>query len=69
MAKLFAFDRPIESDQLTGPTTSSTELKNAMALVYNHVHRHRKASRAELIDALDKMAETANNENWVIYVP
>lgn len=69
MAKLFAFDHPIQSDQLTEPTTSSTELKNAMALVYNHVHRHQKAGRAELLDALDKMAEVANNENWVIYVP
>lgn len=69
MAELFAYDKPVQSDHVTEPEVSVTELKNAMALVYNHMKKHRTASREEILDALDKMAEACNNENWVIYVP
>lgn len=77
MAELFAFDKPICSDQTTQPNVTTAELKNAMALVYNHMHCHsddalhchRRAEPLELSAALDVMAEAANNENWVIYVP
>ncbi len=69
MAELFAFDRKIQSDQVTEPNVTTTELKNAIAVVYNHMKKHRKADRDELLSALDVMAEACNNENWVIYVP
>ncbi len=69
MAELFAFDRKIQSDQVSEPNVTTTELKNAIAVVYNHMKKHRKADRDELLSALDVMAEACNNENWVIYVP
>lgn len=69
MAELFAHDHPIQSDQTTPPIVSTTELKNAMALVYNHVTFHRQVDRETLEKALDKLAICANNENWCIYVP
>ena len=69
MAELFAFDKPVQSDQMTEPNVTTTELKNAMAVVYNHMKTHRMADLDELNAALDVMAEACNNENWIIYVP
>ena len=68
-AYLFAQGYPVVSDQTTQPGVTTTELKNAMALVHNHMKRHETASRKDLLDALDKMAKATNNENWCIYVP
>jgi len=69
MAKLFAYDEPIVSDGVTAPNISTTQLKNSMAIVYNHTKGHNVASPALLDAALSVIAVAANNENWVVYVP
>ncbi len=69
MAKLFAFDKPVQSDQMTAPSVTTTELKDALALIYNHMKQHRIACEDELQAALDTIGEACNNENWCIYVP
>ncbi len=69
MAEIFAYDKPIVSDRTTYPDVSSNELRNCMAIVYNHLKDHRTVSQTVLDTALDTMAKVANNENWVVYVP
>ena len=69
MAELFAYDKPVQSDQMTAPKVTTTELKNAMAVLYNHAKNHRQADQAEFDAALDAIGEACNNENWCIYVP
>jgi len=67
-ASKYIADHPVCCDNITYPATTS-DLKKAMATVYNHLHRHETVTRQELLNALEILANCVNNENWTIYVP
>lgn len=57
------------NDGIERPQVSSTQLRSAMRVIHDHMHREVTADRASLLRALEIMKEAARNENWVIYIP
>lgn len=59
----------IVNDGVEMPIVNATELRSAMRVIHDHMHKRIIADRANVLRALQVMEEAARNENWVIYVP
>ena len=62
-------ERPYVRDGATSPKVNSTQMRDAMKLVYEHMLRINKATEDDLRKALDVFEAAYKNENWVDYVP
>ena len=61
--------RPLVNDQIMPPEVDASDMRWAMRVVYEHMHKVRTASREDLLRALDVMEIAYKNGNWVEYVP
>ena len=53
----------------SGYDANEIELRNAMKIGYDHMHRNKQATRAQLLKALTIMKDHTDNTEWVCYVP
>ena len=67
--------RPVINDSMTHPQAADggqlngNDLRAAMKIVYEHMHRIQPTDRDTLLRALDTLEIGYKNENWTIYVP
>ena len=67
--------RPVINDFMTHPQAADggqldgNDLRAAMKIVYEHMHRIQPTDRDTLLRALDTLEIGYKNENWTIYVP
>jgi hypothetical protein len=65
--------RPVINDFIPqaadGGQLDGNDLRAAMKIVYEHMHRIQPTDRDTLLRALDTLEIGYKNENWTIYVP
>ena len=65
--------RPVINDFIPqaadGGQLDGNDLRAAMKIVYEHMHRIQPTDRDTLLQALDTLEIGYKNENWTIYVP